>query len=360
MAPLAPHEIAFSWNGLPQYAARLLRAAIAGLGGGAPIPVIGTRPSVPVEGMEAALGQSVHWVDVDQPQSWAGLGLAVPKLFFQSGWAYPAFNALGAEVKAAGGSVVGLSDANWRGDFRQRVLGPLAFRFAKRKLLDAMIVPGQSGKRLMRYFGLPDDRIFTGMYGADPALFNGGAALPERPKTILFVGQFIDRKDVLGLSEAFIRFHADHPDWTLRLTGSGEQRDLIPQHPAIIVEDFVQPEHLAQRYREARFFALPSKVEAWGLVVHEAALCGCGLLLSDTIGSGDDLADAGNAIRFAPGNVNAIEGALRKAAALSDQQLAQVEARSRNIARSFGPQAFAQSCGEAVTALGFSVTAASA
>lgn len=353
MTALASHEIAFSWNGLPQYAARLLRAAIERLGGVGLMPVIGTRPSVPVEGMEAALGQAVHWVDADSPQSWTELGLPVPKLFFQSGWGYPAFNALGAEVKAAGGKVVGFSDANWRGDFRQRVLGPLAFRLQKRKLFDAMIVPGQSGKRLMRTFGFPEARVFTGMYGADPALFGGGEPLAARPKSLLFVGQFIDRKDVVGLSQAFVRFHADHPDWTLRLTGSGNQRDMIPLHPAMIVEDFVQPEFLAERYRQSRFFVLPSKIEAWGLVVHEAALCGCGLLLSDTIGSGHDLAGSQNAIRFAPGNVAAIEAALRQAAARSDAQLADMEAMSRDVAQGFGPASFAKSCAEAMRALGF-------
>lgn len=354
MTTLRPQEIAFSWNGLPQYAARLLRAAIEQLGGNA-IPVIGTRPSVPVKGMEAALGQTVYWIDVDSPKSWAELNLAVPKLFFQSGWAYPGFNKLGAEVKAKGGKVIGLSDANWRGDFRQKVLGPLAFRLQKRRLFDAMIVPGQSGQRLMRYFGFPDERVFTGMYGADPALFGGGEPLRARPKSFLFVGQFIDRKNVLKLSQAFIRFYDDHPDWTLRLTGSGELRDMIPQHPAIIIEDFVQPEHLAERYRQARFFVLPSKVEAWGLVVHEAALSGCGLVLSKTVGSGYDLADTQNAIRFEPSTVDKLEAALRSAAARSDDQLALIEARSRNIARGFGPEKFAQSCTEAMKSIGFNI-----
>ena len=109
--------IAFSWNGLPQYAARLIRAAIDRLG--EPCVVVGSRPSVPVEGMERVLGQPVHWVDATRPVAWGDLGVAVPGIFVQSGWSYPAFSALGREVKAAGGQIIGLSDANWRGDFRQ-------------------------------------------------------------------------------------------------------------------------------------------------------------------------------------------------------------------------------------------------
>ena len=46
-------QISFSWNGLPQYAARLLRGALDAVG--RPCDVIGSRPTVAVEGMEHAL-----------------------------------------------------------------------------------------------------------------------------------------------------------------------------------------------------------------------------------------------------------------------------------------------------------------
>ena len=46
-------RIAFSWNGLPQYAARLIGKAAQRLG--EDCAVIGSRPDVPVEGMEKVL-----------------------------------------------------------------------------------------------------------------------------------------------------------------------------------------------------------------------------------------------------------------------------------------------------------------
>ena len=332
--------VAFSWNGLPQYAARLIRAAIEQLGH--ECIVIGSRPTVPVEGMERALGQKIYWVDSAKPASWRDLGLEPPQVFFQSGWSYPAFSALGRGAKAAGAKVVGISDANWRGDFRQLALGPVGFRLLHRDHFDAMLVPGEQGARLMRYFGMPAERIRKGMYGADPDLFNGGPPLMEREKTMLYVGQFIARKNVLGLADAFLRFSANSPGWTLRITGSGEQRGQIPSAANIIVEDFVQPEHLVARYRSARFFVLPSHVEAWGLVVHEAALCGCGLILSDAIGSADDLADTSNSTRFATDDSRALESALTSAALFDRQLLGIAEATSRRLAGKFGPGRFAQ------------------
>ena len=111
------NRIALSWNELPQYGARLIRGAIDALG--EDCDVVGSRPLVPVDGIERVLGKKICWIDANKRTRWRDHGLAVPKAFVQSGWAYPAFAALGAEVKREGGWVIGMSDANWRGDFRQ-------------------------------------------------------------------------------------------------------------------------------------------------------------------------------------------------------------------------------------------------
>lgn len=335
------HNIAFSWNGLPQYAARALRAAIHRLG--RDCVVIGSKPKVPVKGIEEALGQRVIWIEADTNTTWNRLGLDVPDIFIQSGWSYPAFSSLGQEVKANGGRIIGLSDANWRGDFRQTVFGAAAFRLLYRGHFDAMIVPGAEGVRLMRHFGMPRDRIFTGMYAADPTLFHAGPSLPDREKIILFVGQLIERKDVLGLARAFLVFSESNPEWRLHIAGAGPQRDLIPRHSNILVEDFVQPESLAKRYHSARFFVLPSKVEAWGVVVHEATLCGCALILSDKIGSGPDLATPQNALKFRSGSFNGLLNALKECASRDAPWLEHAEQESLRLAQQFSPSLFADS-----------------
>lgn len=348
-AGLADGDVAFSWNGMPQYAAREIRAAINHLG--VACDVVGSKPSVPVTGMEQSLGQKIHWVDAHRSISWTALGLNIPKIFVQSGWSYPAFSALGREVKKSGGKVIGLSDANWRGDFRQKILGYVGYRQKYLRHFDIMIVPGKQSRKLMRYFGMQDAQIIEGMCGADPNIFNGGAGLANRPKSILFVGQFISRKNVLSLCATFSRFCEMHGDWNLRLCGSGEQRQLLPQHPNIKIEDFVQPENLAEHYRNARFFILPSHIEAWGLVVHEAALCGCAMLLSTTIGSADDLADKSNSFLFDSKNEDTLYQALCNAAKCDADWLIQAEQTSRNLALKFGPSQFGNAIVTAIVKL---------
>ena len=330
-------QIAFSWHGLPQYAARQLAAASAELG--QDCPVVGSRAQVPVHGVEQALGRSVQWVEAARPMTWRELGLDVPRVFFHSGWAYPAFNALGDEVRAAGGKVCLLMDNNWRGDLRQMVGAPW-FRVCQRRKFAAVLVPGKSGRRLARWYGMPDEAIFEGMYGADPQLFFNGPPLANRPKRIIFVGQYIERKGCVPLARAFASVADRLPGWELWMYGSGPLQSAIPPHPAIKVNGFIQPEQLGALYRDARIFALPSNSEAWGLVVHEAALSGCMLLLSEAIGSAPDFAMPANARTFRPGDEADLASAmveLAESAELSAAQLASVAS-----ARSHGPAEFAR------------------
>ena len=330
-------RIAFSWNGLPQYAARQLAAASAELG--QDCPVVGSRAQVPVQGVESALGRPVQWVEASRPTTWRELGQDVPRVFFQSGWAYPAFNALGDEVRAAGGKVCLLMDNNWRGDLRQ-ILGAPWFRLCQRRKFSAVLVPGKSGRRLARWYGMPDEKIFEGMYGADPRLFFNGPPLSERPKRIIFVGQYIKRKGCVPLARAFAAVAHLLPGWELCMYGSGPLQSAIPAHPQIKVHGFIQPEQLGELYRQARVFALPSFAEAWGLVVHEAALSGCQLLLSATVGSAPDFAMPANARTFRPGDEIGLASAMVQLAETAELQ----EAQSASVAaaQSHGPAVFAR------------------
>ena len=334
---LPVNDIAFSWNGLPQYAARLLAAVRQERG--QTFPVIGSRPAVPVGGIEEALGWPAHWVESARPVFWKELGLPVPKVFFQSGWAYPAFNALGDEVRAAGGKVCLMMDNSLRGDFRQLV-GATWFRAFQRHKFSAVMVPGKSGRRLARWYGMPDEKIFEGMYGADPRLFFNGSPLPQRPKRIIFVGQYIERKGCVPLARAFASVAHQLPGWELCMYGGGPLQSAIPAHPQIKIHDFVQPEQLGVLYREARIFALPSYAEAWGLVVHEAALSGCQLLLSEAIGSAPDFAMPANAQTFRPGDEVGLASALVQLA--NTTELMEAQSASSAAARSHGPAVFAR------------------
>jgi glycosyltransferase involved in cell wall biosynthesis len=196
---------------------------------------------------------------------------------------------------------------------------------------------------------MPDEKIFEGMYGADPRLFFNGPTLSARPRRIIFVGQYIERKGCVPLARAFASVAHLLPGWELCMYGSGPLQSAIPAHPQIKVHGFVQPEQLGALYREARIFALPSHAEAWGLVVHEAALSGCQLLLSEAIGSAPDFASSHNSRLFKPGDESGMASAMLKLAqfeALGVSQVASVAAAS-----SHGPAVFAKRVSQIISHL---------
>ncbi len=340
-------RVAVAWNGLPFYAARLLQAGIARVD--ASVEVIGSKPSVPIEGMEEELGQPVHWIDNETPTSWNDVGVPVPDLLIHTGWRYPGFNTLGRAVREEGGSVVSMIDNRWKNSVRQWI-GALVFRVRYRRWFDAVLVPGRSGRRLCRFLGMPATDIYEGMYGADPAVFPVGPPLHRRNKSLLFVGQLIPRKNVDPLVQAFRRFRADHPDWTLRVVGEGKKS--IPSDESGIVEEgFLQPEEVAERMRQSRFLVLPSREDHWGLVVHEAALSGCGLIVSENVGAAPDLVTAENGIVHPP-TPKGLEEALRQAACRDQNWLAGATKTSRQRALNFGPEKWADAFEQIVSTYG--------
>jgi glycosyltransferase involved in cell wall biosynthesis len=329
-------DFLFLWPGLPDYAARLIRGVIDA---GFEVDVLATKPSVPIEGMERSLGQRVIWIEPDSDVSFRELGLALPKLVFQGGYHIKSIERIGCEARSNQIGVVLMADNNWTVAFRQRFVDPIRHRFLHVSRFDGVLVPGASGKKWARRMGYSGP-LAMGMYGADPGTFYPGLALSSRPKRLVFVGQFVPRKNVVGLTDAFAEIADQFPDWTLTVCGAGDQRSELRPHPAINVEGFLQPQQLANKLRGARALVLPSLEEHWGLVVHEATLSGMALLLSDVVGAASDLATAKNSVLFKPGDKNAMKMALQTIMAWTEAEWHAAEAASLDLASKFGPRKF--------------------
>lgn len=312
-------NIAISWVELPAYGARLIRAGIKCLD--QPVTVIATIPQIPIQGMEEILEQKVHWINKSNVNSWKDLNLPIPDIFFQAGWWYiPSYKKLGAEVRKNGGKVVLLSDNCWKNNLRQW-MGAIVVRFLYRKWFSAVWVPGKSGARLQRFFGVPTSQIYQGLYGSDPDLFTAGPVLTKRPKQFIFVGKLIPAKGIPALAKAFKIFYRNFPDWQMVIFGDGECRNLLENSPGIIVHQFAQPPQIANAMRKSRFLVLPTLTDHWPLVVSEATLAGCGLILSNKTGNREEFLNKKNGFVFKAQSVNELLKKLKEAASLSDEQL---------------------------------------
>ncbi len=332
--------ICFAWSGFPQYAARCVGAFVKSTSES--VRVLATPPDIPIKGMDALAGCPVTWVD---PQ--AEVPIETPDVLIVSGWAIPVFNRLAERVRATGGKVIAMNDANLILSWKE-YLRALRFRLLLARKFDAYFVPGNAGVRLMRFYGVAQERIFKGMYSADASLFHDGKPLPERPKRMVYVGRFNDRKNVLRLCDAFIRAGGEASGWTLALYGCGPLKEALPQHPAIEVNDFVQPEQLGEIYRNARCFALASLEEHWGLVVHEAALSGCVLALSNCIGAAEDLLSEHNGVSFNPTSLTDMTRALHHVFQMTDAQLLEAQEHSLSLAKRIGLNSFVAGLTEAI------------
>jgi glycosyltransferase involved in cell wall biosynthesis len=342
-------QVAVSWVELPHYGARLVREGIHALG--RPVAVLSKRPQRPIEGVEDTLGQRVHWLNGDEIWSWKQLGLPVPRVFFQAGWYVPSFIRLGAEVRRNGGQVVCLADNSWKNSARQW-LGAVRFRLTYRAWFSAVWVPGYSGTRLMRFFGMPPARIYQGLYGGDPSCFAPGGSLTSRDKQFIFVGRLIPLKGIDTLARAFDAFHRTHWDWKLVVYGSGECRPLLENRPGVVLNPFSAPPQVAEALRQARFLILPSTSDHWPLVVAEAALAGCGFILSDRVGNRDEFVDEKNGFVFPARSAWQLFRRMKEAAAIPNSQLEQVSIISRRRGEAFSPKRWAEVFGQILRDLG--------
>ena len=362
-------KVCFCWDGFPQYAARCIGAFVKATG--IETVVLATRPGVPVGGMESYCGCKVIWIGREDDVR-ARTELRDITHVFMTGWFVPAFMRLGRVVRTQGGKVICLVD-NGKSDLDVRAfrrlgvwkdaLKSVRFRLKLRGRFDGFMVPGKCGRRLLEGYGVAPELITEGMYAADATLFRAGPPLKERPKTIIYVGQFIERKNVKRMLEAFHRSldvqafrRLDVDGWTLELYGSGplkgELEQLIQQSPnlksnnlksnnqTIHIHDFVQPEQLAALYRSARIFCLPSLDEHWGLVVHEAALSGCALALSGAVCAAEDLLGKANGVMFDPRDVEDMSAKLSELMAMDDAALAAAREESLALASGISPELF--------------------
>lgn len=116
------------------------------------------------------------------------------------------------------------------------------------------------------------------------------AALPLK---FLFVGQYIPRKGVSELLEAFAAISPQTA--TLSLVGSGELKEQVTEYTQrfshIRELGFVEPDALPRVFSEHDVFILPSRHDGWAVVVAEALAVGLPVVGTAATGAFIDLVE---------------------------------------------------------------------
>jgi len=178
-------------------------------------------------------------------------------------------------------------DNCWVGNLKQYIATAIS-RILLIPKFSHIWVPGRPQIEYAKRLGFEDEQILTGYYVANSNIFLQRDIYPKKDfkKRFIFVGRYREDKGVLDLWRAFSELCSKYPnDWELISIGIGELYVKRIDHPQIRHLGFLQPLQLKEYMRDGGVFVLPSHFEPWGVVVHELAMAGFPMILSDKVGA---------------------------------------------------------------------------
>lgn len=162
-----------------------------------------------------------------------------------------------------------------------------------------IIVPSEATKQdLMETFKCPEKKISVVLHGfessphveskKDVELLNE-FGLDTHSKYIFYIGRLEEKKNLVRLVRAFMKFREDFPEWKLVLAGNrgfGFEKlfQEVEKHNlwgSVMMPGYVTDEERSVLYRHCRFVAFVSLAEGFGFPVLEAASFGKRVLASD-------------------------------------------------------------------------------
>lgn len=207
-----------------------------------------------------------------------------------------------------------------------RLAKALAFPRLLRRF-DGFLYVGRRSREYLLHYGAPEGRVFFSPHCVDNQAFSRASEAARKAKRaggrrrLLFAGKLIERKRPFDLLRAAAQMQGS--DVEVAFAGSGELEDALRRAAAstgvaATFHGFVNQSALPAIYASADVLVLPSDgLETWGLVVNEAMACGVPAVVSDAVGCGPDLVEAGKTGAVFPlGDVASLAKAIEDVLAL--------------------------------------------
>ena len=231
----------------------------------------------------------------------------------------------------------------------KKLVWPWLFRLA-----DLVVVPSTAGLSLMTSLGIPENRVALTPYcvnndwwieqsrKVDRAGVRARWGIPREAVVLLFSAKLQPWKRPSDLLHAFANIPACDVylvfagDGSLRPTLESEAKSLgIAKRVRFL--GFVNQSGLPEVYGASDILVLPSEYEPFGVVVNEAMLCGCCVVVSDRVGARFDLVREGETgFVFRAGDVDALAAVLH-GILLAPDRLRKMREASRERMTSWGP-----------------------
>lgn len=272
-----------------------------------------------------------------------------PEVLYVSGRMDKTYLKVARRYKGTNIKIVSGMDNQWLATPRQLLaiaISPIIYK----RYFDYMWVAGKSQRKYCRYLGFEDDKIINDIYTADVPFFQKAYQDCKQVKRInfphnfCFVGRFVKRKGLDTLLEGFKRtFEEMDHDWTLTLIGQGPMEPLLVGK-GVTINGFIQPEELVKEIKNIGVFCLPSRFEAWGVVIHEFAAAGIPLICSDACGATEVFVQPEeNGYLFRSGDADALKNQMLKIIQSSDEKLLEMGEKSYLLSNRITPESFADS-----------------
>lgn len=268
-----------------------------------------------------------------------------PVVTVVSGWMDRGYMSVAKQLRFDGLTVVVGLDAQWHGTFKQWlafILGQVGY-FSQ--FYSHAWVAGVYQFEYARKLGFEKKNIIYDLYSADYRLFsqayndNKENKLNYYPHRFLFVGRFEPVKGLDVLLQAWQELGEVRGDWELYLIGNGSLKTQLVTTNGLVIKDFMQPERLMQEVASAGCFVLPSRVEPWGVVVHEFAVAGLPLILSDVVGAGSEFLISGlNGFSFKVNDAKALAIRMHQIINMTDRELQEMAANSHKLSQRITPE----------------------
>ena len=252
---------------------------------------------------------SSHFTGLDVPEIGRAIKATTPDVALITGWysstlvrALLACRRLGVPTLYRGDSNLLSGPRGWT-----RPLWVLKTRILLRQF-DGFLTPGIRVTEFLRWFGVPDHRIYRVPHAVDNQMFATAAAPYQVPDAraaarrrwgldpdafvVLFVGRLVPSKRPVHLVRAVAGLAHGA---ALMVVGSGPLEAEVRAEAArlgvpLTMAGFMNQGGLGEPYAIADCLALPSdSSETWGLVVNEALATGLPCVVSEAVGCGPDL-----------------------------------------------------------------------
>ena len=216
-------------------------------------------------------------------------------------------------------------DNHWEGNIKQNILR-LISQFYLKKIFSHIWVPGKPQQDYAKKLHFKEYQILTGFYVANNSVFE--KIEYQQENTFVYIGRYIEHKGIKDLWTAFIELKNDFPNnWKLKCIGTGNLWNERVIHDDIDHLGFLQPTEISKNVKGG-VFVLPSHFEPWGVVVHEFAMAGFPMIISDKVGAGTKFLRK-NGFLFSSANVTELKEKMKLMMMASNSEITNFSNQSK-------------------------------